>query len=458
MLNRKKKGYSLPEIMAAVLIIGILTYMAVPTYNKLIKRSNVSDALHNLDMLAGAQNKYFMSNGRYARDLSSLDTPLKGDGINISTQNYIYSAGDNSDNNFCVYAVSKNYDFMLGKNYKSGKGPLCSGDNCSNLQGLVNTGSLSELCGSAFNDDCDLNCSDPKVLDEEECKCICNKSCGAFTTQNSSSCTCSCIGQAVPDPEDNSRCKCPSSVSASCSSQGLEFDSSKCACKQGCIPTECAEDEFFNEEKCECDKKQGCNNGVTEDSCKLQGKVFNKTKCECEDEEEEDCNNGITAETCEAQGKVLSDCSCVCDPKIVCSGSKPFLDPDTCECTSGETCKNSKIIEEGCTNIGVGFDAQNCRCLCTNEMLCPNGEFDWTSCSCSCNLTDDDCRGQQAIASTDPCQCVPSACQAEEVCPGVAYYDFRACQCHCPIDADYCTAQGSEFDLANCGCKKKAHT
>lgn len=411
MLNRKKKGYSLPEIMAAVLIIGILTYMAVPTYNKLIKRSNVSDALHNLDMLAGAQNKYFMSNGRYARDLSSLDTPLKGDGINISTQNYIYSVGDNSDNNFCVYAVSKNYDFMLGKNYKSGKGPLCSGDNCSNLQGLVNTGSLSELCGSAFNDECDLNCSSPKILDEEECKCTCGKSCGAFMVLNSNSCACSCTGQAVPDPEDNDRCKCPSSVSASCSSQGLEFDSSKCACKQGCIPTECAEDEFFNEEKCECDKKQGCNNGVTEDSCKLQGKVFNEEKCECE-EEEEVCNK--SAESCGLQGKIFDEgeCECKCGPEA------ESLCPN----------KNQKVSEDDCTT-----------CVC-KEVL--------------------SCSGKKPVFDNERCECVESDCPEEhEDCSyGTPYgfYNYSICDCDCNIDQDYCTEQfGANYVFVDCNCKQK---
>ena len=56
---KRKKGFTLLEHLVVVLILAVLTAIAIPTYNKVMRRSRVADGLNMLDVLASAQNKYF---------------------------------------------------------------------------------------------------------------------------------------------------------------------------------------------------------------------------------------------------------------------------------------------------------------------------------------------------------------------------------------------------------------
>lgn len=146
MKTKKQKGYTLLELLVILVIIGTLVYIAIPEYEKLIQRADVSDALHNMDMLSGAQNKYRILKGRYTNDLSSLGIPLKGNTANISTTNFTYSAGNPREDNYCIYSESRIANYTLAKNYKTNSEVLCSGSDCDKISSLVQTGDLIDLC------------------------------------------------------------------------------------------------------------------------------------------------------------------------------------------------------------------------------------------------------------------------------------------------------------------------
>ena len=143
---KKKEGYTLLEILVVVIVITILASIAVPQYHKVIMKADVSDALHNMSMFSEAQNKYRIQKGRYAANLNNLDTPLKGEDDTIITTNFIYSAGDPRDDNYCIYSENRISNYTLAKNYKNNSKVICSGSGCNKINSLIKTGNLTELC------------------------------------------------------------------------------------------------------------------------------------------------------------------------------------------------------------------------------------------------------------------------------------------------------------------------
>ena len=474
MKNKKRKGFTLPEILVAVAILILLIGIAVPGYERLTQKSDVSDALHNLEMLSSAQNKYFISNGKYTRNLSSLQTPLKGSETTITTANFVYSAGAPTEGNNCVYSKSTKNDYTLAWNYKTHEGPLCSGSFCDEIGTDVPAGSLTKLCGTPFGEDCDLVCKEPQVLDEDECSCVCNNSCGKLAEPDAN-CSCKCIGQAVrelqevkpianlAEKEENKEtskigCVCPKEVESKCQDQGLKFDASRCDCISCNLKEEdCKEiGKVLNTSKCICEES-----GTCDKHCPV-GKTLNEEKCECEcnkiakctgnqvfNEETCKCECKITEKECAAQGKPFDSesCSCGCSSEDIsnCSSQYQELQKDcTCKCnTSVAKCPENHT-----------WDKESCDCKC-NLKTCPKGKVvDPKTCTCvnaeECSLTDKDCpKGQ--IVNFEKCVCEDSKCGYAEKCTS-GIWDYRKCECTCDLTEEYCKKAGKELDEKRCEC------
>ncbi len=75
-------GFTLMELMIAVLIIGILAAIGYPSYIKYVTETRRSDATINLTRIASLQEKFFTECGRYADTLAVSGTPRNcGGGI-----------------------------------------------------------------------------------------------------------------------------------------------------------------------------------------------------------------------------------------------------------------------------------------------------------------------------------------------------------------------------------------
>ena len=76
----KNKGFSLIELMAVVVIIGILAGIAIPSYKQYIERASRNDGMTALLDIMRAQENFFANEFTYTTDLSKV--------------NYLFSSSD----------------------------------------------------------------------------------------------------------------------------------------------------------------------------------------------------------------------------------------------------------------------------------------------------------------------------------------------------------------------------
>ena len=70
--NRRKRGFTLIELMVAVVIVGILAAIAYPSYKNYILKGHRSSAQAFLMDAAQRQQQYFLDNRTFAPDVTTL--------------------------------------------------------------------------------------------------------------------------------------------------------------------------------------------------------------------------------------------------------------------------------------------------------------------------------------------------------------------------------------------------
>jgi type IV pilus assembly protein PilE len=65
------RGFSLPELMIAVLVIGVLALIALPAYTDYVQRSRRAEAITLLNRVAQEQERWRASNPAYTTDPSA---------------------------------------------------------------------------------------------------------------------------------------------------------------------------------------------------------------------------------------------------------------------------------------------------------------------------------------------------------------------------------------------------
>lgn len=96
----KNAGFTLIELLVVVLIVGILSAVAMPQYQKAVEKSRAAEALLNLRTVLNGMNLYQMANGNVSRSLDDLPLQAPGERVDERTRRTAYFTYDirNFDN------------------------------------------------------------------------------------------------------------------------------------------------------------------------------------------------------------------------------------------------------------------------------------------------------------------------------------------------------------------------
>ncbi|MCQ2410770.1 MAG: prepilin-type N-terminal cleavage/methylation domain-containing protein [Elusimicrobiaceae bacterium] len=105
-MNKKAKesraGFTLIELLVVVLIIGILTAIALPQYQKAVEKARAAEAVTLVRAMGNAATAYHIANGEYTDDVESLGMDIPGE----ITTNYNYATNAVKTKNFICRAAS----------------------------------------------------------------------------------------------------------------------------------------------------------------------------------------------------------------------------------------------------------------------------------------------------------------------------------------------------------------
>lgn len=132
------KGFTLIELLVVVMIVGILSAVALPQYEKAIEKSRAAEAITLGKAIVESQNRSLTAfpndpvDVKSALDIKLSETAGSWSGNEYTTENFSYTlqatgvemkrAGDK----YTLFMGNRNY---TGKNYCSG------GDICSSMSG-----------------------------------------------------------------------------------------------------------------------------------------------------------------------------------------------------------------------------------------------------------------------------------------------------------------------------------
>ena len=182
-----RKGFTLFEVTAMVILAGVITAIAFPCYQSIMQQQAGIAAQNNLKMIGNMENVYYFNNGAYCIMDSGVCNTLTGPNsinqklsLNVTDSYYNYQCGSgslmgNPLSAFCC--IAKNLATGQVQYFKCG-GAGCISNTCANLHD--NCGTVSNGCGGT------LSCG----------SCASPNTCGGGGTANVCGCTPQCSGQA----------------------------------------------------------------------------------------------------------------------------------------------------------------------------------------------------------------------------------------------------------------------
>lgn len=142
-----KSGFTLLELLVVVLIIGILAAIALPQYKIAVTKSKFATLKNITKSLFEAEERYYLINNQFTRDLSKLDIDIGGEiNPNYGSSRRIFPWGH------CRFEINTNY-------YPYAR---CFNDKISMLYQIYSTG--RRLC---VYDGTDTSSTQYKVCQQE---------------------------------------------------------------------------------------------------------------------------------------------------------------------------------------------------------------------------------------------------------------------------------------------------
>lgn len=141
----RQGGFTLVELLIAVMVVGILATVAIPAYYGSVERSRRGDAITTLMGLAQAQERFMANHGEYASSLNGSVSDKSDLGLGMP-------AGNLSNEEF--YTISLNRPDGEGSYTLTAtpRGSQTSDTKCANFI-LKHTGER-DVSGTGSVDDC----------------------------------------------------------------------------------------------------------------------------------------------------------------------------------------------------------------------------------------------------------------------------------------------------------------
>jgi type IV pilus assembly protein PilE len=114
-VNNKEKGFTLIELMIAVVVVAILAMVAIPAYNDSVTKGRRADAKSTLTTMAARQEQFFMDNKRYASDLTELGYTVAADVDSVDGYYTVSAAVTATPPTYTLTATPKNADADCNK-------------------------------------------------------------------------------------------------------------------------------------------------------------------------------------------------------------------------------------------------------------------------------------------------------------------------------------------------------
>lgn len=86
--KKKKKGFTLVEILVVVLILSIIAAIALPQYKKAVLKSKTGQIMSLVRALATAQEEYYAANNTYASSFESLSVSIPSEERSRTNEKY----------------------------------------------------------------------------------------------------------------------------------------------------------------------------------------------------------------------------------------------------------------------------------------------------------------------------------------------------------------------------------
>ncbi len=112
-MQRKRKGFTLLEVLIVVIIIGVLAAIALPQYTNTIEKAKSAEATSTIGALRSSMERYWYDQGSFgtsytrATDLDDLDIDNPNDDTGAR---YEYSLTDLSDISVKTYTIDAKRD------------------------------------------------------------------------------------------------------------------------------------------------------------------------------------------------------------------------------------------------------------------------------------------------------------------------------------------------------------
>ncbi|MFH0912866.1 MAG: prepilin-type N-terminal cleavage/methylation domain-containing protein [Candidatus Omnitrophota bacterium] len=102
MSNKRCRGMSLMELVVVIVIVGVLSAIAIPNFNRSRERALGQEARATVKLIVAAEKIYNMEAGSYyySSDRANINTNLK---LSLAATNWTYSI-TNAGGSYTVYA------------------------------------------------------------------------------------------------------------------------------------------------------------------------------------------------------------------------------------------------------------------------------------------------------------------------------------------------------------------